>query len=303
MLNYDSLSKKPSLFRSFTGLELPEFDSICQEVESKYPKYEIKRLSKRKERTRSICAGRHFKHPIRDRFLMLLVYYKLYITNSLSGFLFDLNQSNVHRDIRYMEPIVKSCIPLPQQLYNITRRLRTVQEVELYFPGFKAFIDSTEQEIPVPTDKKRRKEYYSGKKKKHTVKTQYMVNKKGKILHKSKHMKGRQHDYSVYKDEHPITPTNVKNYYDLGYQGVEKDFPNVKVVLPIKKKRNIELTQKDKTYNKRLRKQRVIVEHTICRIKKFGIMGNKYRNRLKRYDGISDIVSGLVNYRITHTRR
>ena len=138
------------------------------------------------------------------------MYYKLYITNSLSGFLFDLDQSNVHRDIRYMEPIVKSCILLPQKLYNTTRRLRTVQEVELYFPGFKAFIDSTEQEIPVSTDKKRRKEYYSGKKKKHTVKTQYMVNKKGEILNKSKHMKGKNHDYTVYKDEHPITPTNVK---------------------------------------------------------------------------------------------
>ena len=45
LLNYDSrLSKKPLLFRSFTGLELSEFDSICKEVESKYPKYEIKRL-------------------------------------------------------------------------------------------------------------------------------------------------------------------------------------------------------------------------------------------------------------------
>ncbi|HSE99717.1 MAG TPA: transposase family protein [Nitrososphaeraceae archaeon] len=302
MLNYDRLSKKPLLFRSFTGLELSEFDSICQEVESKYLKYEIKRLSKRKERTRSIGAGRHFKHPIRDRFLMLLVYYKLYITNSLSGFLFDLDQSNVHRDIRYMEPIVKSCIPLPQKLYNITRRLRTVQEVEEYFPGFKAFIDATEQEIPRPKDNKKGKEYYSGKKKRHTVKTQYMVNKKGEILHKSKHKKGKNHDYTVYKDERPVTPKSVKNYYDLGYQGVEKDFPNMKVVLPIKKKHNIELTQKDKTYNKRHRRQRVIVEHTICRIKKFGIMGNKYRNRLKRYDVMSDIVSGLVNYRIT-TRR
>ena len=40
--------------------------------------------------------------------------------------------------------------------------------------------------------------------------------------------------------------------------------------------------------------------YSICRIKKFGIMGSKYRNRLKRYDGIFDIVSGLVNYRIIH---
>ena len=32
-------------------------------------------------------------------------------------------------------------------------------------------------------------------------------------------------------------------------------------------------------------------------------MGNKYRNRLKRYDVMSDIVSGLVNYRIIHSKR
>jgi hypothetical protein len=116
-----------------------------------------------------------------------------------------------------------------------------------------------------------------------------MVNKKGEILYKSKqHKKGKNHDYTVYKQEHPVykqehpvTPKNVKNYFDLGYQGIENDFPDVKVVLPVKKKRNIKLTQKEKTYNKRHRKQRVIVEHTICRIKKFGIMGNKYRNRLR----------------------
>jgi hypothetical protein len=303
LLNYNRLSKKPLLFRSFTGLELSEFDSICKEVESKYPQYEIKRLSKRK-RTRKVGAGNHFKLQIRDRFLMLLVYYKLYITHTLAGFLFDLDQSNVHRDIRYMEPVVKSCIPLPSKLYNITRRLKTVEEVEQYFPGFKAFIDCTEQEIPRPKNKRKRKNYYSGKKKKHTVKTQLMVNKKGEILHKSnKHKKGKQHDYSVYKDEHPITPPQVENYYDLGYYGIEKDFPDLKAVLPVKKKRNIELTNTEKRYNKKHSRQRVVVEHTICRIKKFGIMGSRYRNRLERYDVMSDIVSGLVNYRIIHRKR
>jgi hypothetical protein len=106
-----------------------------------------------------------------------------------------------------MELLVKSCIPFPRKLYNITRILRNVEEVELYFPGFKAFIVATEQEIPVPTDKIRRKEYYSGKQKRQTVKTQYMVNKKVEILYKSKHhTNGRQHDYTVYKDEHPVTP-------------------------------------------------------------------------------------------------
>jgi hypothetical protein len=91
-----------------------------------------------------------------------------------------------------------------------------------------------------------------------------MVNKEGKILHKSRHhKKGKQHDYSVYKDEQPQTPSQVENYFDLGYHGIENDFPNMKVVLLIKKKRNIELTQKGKIYNKRHSRQRVIVEHTI----------------------------------------
>jgi hypothetical protein len=82
---------------------------------------------------------------------------------------------------------------LPKKLYKRTRRLRTIDEVEEeYFPGFKAFIDSSEQEIPRPKNKRKRKSYYSGKKKKHTVKTQHMVNSEGLILHKTKHKKGRK---------------------------------------------------------------------------------------------------------------
>ena len=289
------------LFKSFTGLELAEFDSIYKEIESRYSQYELKRLSKRK-RTRKVGAGNHFKLTLRDRFLMLLMYYRLYITHTLSGFLFDLDQSNVYRDIRHIEPLVKRCIPLPERLYNITRRLRTEEEVKKYFPEFKAFIDVTEQEIQRPKDKNKKRNYYSGKKKKHTVKTQYMVNKEGKILHKSRHhKKGRQHDYTVYKDEQPQTPSQVENVLDLGYLGCEKDFPTVKYSLPIKKKRYMELTEEQIEYNKNHSKMRVIIEHTICRIKKFCIMGTKYRNRLKRYDHISDIVSGLVNYRIMNS--
>ena len=289
------------LFKSFTGLELAEFDSIYKEIESRYSQYELKRLSKRK-RTRKVGAGNHFKLTVRDRFLMLLMSYRLYITHTLSGFLFDLDQSNVYRDIRHIEPLVKRCIPLPERLYNITRRLRTVEEVKKYFPEFKAFIDVTEQEIQRPKDKNKKRNYYSGKKKKHTVKTQYMVNKEGKILHKSRHhKKGRQHDYTVYKDEQPQTPSQVENVLDLGYLGCEKDFPTVKYSLPIKKKRYMDLTEEQIEYNKNHSKMRVIIEHTICRIKKFCIMGTKYRNRLKRYDHISDIVSGLVNYRIMNS--
>ncbi len=107
---------------------------------------------------------------------MLLVYYRLYITYTLAGFLFDLDQSNVCRDIKKIESLIRQCLPNPQKTYQITKRLKTPEEVEQYFPGFLAFTDCTEQQIPRPIDNKRRKLYYSGKKKRHTVKNQLMVN-------------------------------------------------------------------------------------------------------------------------------
>ena len=40
----------------------------------------------------------------------------------------------------------------------------------------------------------------------------------------------------------------------------------------------------------------IVVEHTICRI-----INNLFRNRLRKYDKTSDIVSGLVNYRMMNS--
>ena len=88
----------------------------------------IKRLSKRKYRERKFGAGRHFKLDVRNRFLMLLVYYRLYITYTLIGFLLDLDQSNVCRDIQKIERLIRKCVLIPQKTYNITKRLQTPQK-------------------------------------------------------------------------------------------------------------------------------------------------------------------------------
>ena len=81
--------------------------------------------------------------------------------------------------------IVRKCLPIPQKTYGLTKRLKTLKEVEKYFPGLMAFVDCTEQPIPRPADKNKRKIFYSGKKKRHTVvKNQITVNNRGYILHK-----------------------------------------------------------------------------------------------------------------------
>jgi hypothetical protein len=210
LLSYNRLSKKPILFKSFTGLTIQEFDDIYErEIVKRYGKYEQQRLSSKRQavRERKSGAGRRFKLNLKNRFLILLVYYRLYITYPLAGFLFNLDQSNICRDIQKIEPLIRNCLPIPQKLYNITKRLKTPHEVEQYFPGFLSFIDCTEQSIPRPTDNKRKKIFYYGKKKRHiAVKTQIMVNNRGFIIHKIDHEKGRRHDYGIYKENHPVTP-------------------------------------------------------------------------------------------------
>src|SRR4051794_38182118 len=142
--------------------------------------------------------------------------------------------------------------------------------------------------------------YYSGKKKKHTIKNQIMVNNRDYILHKIAHKKGKRHDYDIYKENHPVIPKQVVTVFDLGYLGIEKDFPNQLSSLPKRKKRNQEggLSMEEKDYNKSHSKKRIVIEHAICRLKKYRILSDVFRNRLRKYNKVSDIVSGLVNYRI-----
>lgn len=309
MLNYNVLSKKPLILRYFSGLELPEFEALNTQIKEKYPAYEKKRLT-REDRKRKIGAGHPFSLSLTDRFLMLLVYYHLYLSSNLMAYLFDLSQTNILKDIRKIEPLVSEVLPLPKQQNDKIRRLETVDEIEALFPGFKAFLDATEQEIPRPKAKRKQKTHYSGKKKKHTVKTQITVNQNGLIVHKTAHVRGSTHDYALYKHSHPDLPDNVQLGLDLGYKGIETDYPKLFCVLPFKRKnpgrgkrgmKGPELSPEQKAFNKDLSKERVVVEHTFSRLKKFHIWADEFRNRLKHYDKATDIVCGLVNFRITGT--
>jgi len=64
----------------------------------------------------------------------------------------------------------------------------------------------------------------------------------------------------------------VVNVVDLGYLGgIEKDFPQQLSSTPNRKKRNQELSDDHKNYNKNHSKKRIVIEHTICRLKKHRI--------------------------------
>ncbi len=126
------------------------------------------------------------------------------------------------------------------------------------------------------------------------------VNNRGHILHKLRYKKGRKHDYDIYKNNHPFTPKEVVNVFDLGYLGYKQTFQNNYHPYHSKGKEIKNLSPEEKEYNRIHAKKRIVVEHTICRLKKYRIMSDVFRNKLRKPNKVSDIVSGLVNYRISN---
>ena len=63
------------------------------------------------------------------------------------------------------------------------KKIGTLEELLEKHPEFKEiFIDGTEQELPRPKDKARRKDFYSGKRKRHTAKMQVLSTRNRLIL-------------------------------------------------------------------------------------------------------------------------
>lgn len=125
-----------------------------------------------------------------------------------------MDQSNVCRDIEKAESLIRECLLIPQKLYEVTKRLKIKEEVEKDFSDFMAFTDCSEQPIPRTKNKLRKRLYYSGRKKRHTVKNLYTTNHKGWIPYKTEHQQpSRKHDYKVYKRNYPGLPKNVILYF------------------------------------------------------------------------------------------
>jgi len=295
MFTYEKIKKKPKLFLRFIGLTSKEFDVVYDKIDSSYLSYELKRLS-RSDRTNKIGQGNKFKYNLKTRILILLFYYKVYPTMDLASFLFDLNKSNISRNIAHLEPLIRKVLPLPNKMKS-RKKIRNMEELLEKFPELIAIVDATEQEMNRPKHKKKRDNHYSGKKKKYTRKTQIIINKNGLIIDKSKSTNGKKHDKKLFDEKPPDLPEEITLLGDLGYKGIEETIKN-EVQLPEKKRKNSELSKKQKRKNKKLSKRRILVENVIRNMKVFGLMGKKLRNPIKKYDLRTDIIAGLVNFRV-----
>jgi len=268
-LKYTKISKSPIIFNRLFGVSVSQFDEILLKIEPQWEKQVIN-LYKR--------PGRDYKLELADMLLMLMLYYRSYITQMFISFLFGIDDSRVCRIIQKLEPILAKEMALTK-----TKHL-SKEEVE------SLIIDATEQ--PIERPQKNQKKYYSGKKKRHTIKTEIRITRKGRIVHVSRSRRGAMHDFALHKEEPPIPPES-RAFVDSGYQGLDKLHQATE--LPYKATKTKQLDKEEKEYNHALSRFRVIVENVIGDIKTFKILSDRYRNKRKRYGIKFHIISGIVN--------
>ena len=66
--------------------------------------------------------------------------------------------------------------------------------------------------------------------------------------------------------------------------------------IPIKKTKKKSLRKEQKKFNKRLAKERIVVEHVHRRLKIFRILSSRYRNRRRRFGLRINLIAGIYNY-------
>ncbi len=295
MTIYDKLRCRPAAFRSLTGVSVEEFDQLYKQVASDIDEYEEGRLSRR-DRKRAIGGGASYTHDTRDRLLMAMIWLRMYPTYDVLGFIFDLHKSNIGRNLKPVLTVLRKHLTVEWPV-ETGRSKKALDQFMAEFPEVVAIVDATEQPTYRPQDQDTQKRYYSGKKKRHTLKTQIVVRPGGDIVDVSHTVPGSQHDKSLYDDSRvaDCLASDEAMMGDSGYQGMQHDHLSV---LPHKKPRGGQLTDEQKVFNRRVSKARVVVENTICQIKTFRVMADRYRHPRDSHNDVFHMVAALVNRRI-----
>jgi hypothetical protein len=301
-MRYNTLQSHKKHFQSFTGLTVNEFNILVSKLRDDWQEHTVKRLDRdNPKRQRKRGGGRKkILETLEDQLLLALVWSKLYSSYLVLEYLFSVDESTVCRTIQETIPLLQNKFILPKRRRG--KKITTIQELKELIPDLDAILgDATEQRIPRPLKKQKRKKHHSGKKKAFTIKTQIATNERGLIVHVSQPTPGRAHDYKVFKasDLPQIIPKGTKAYFDSGYQGIHADYPTMNAVIPFKKTRGHQkLTRSEKIHNTKQRKIRVAIEHTIAHLKKYTALASIYRHSLQNYERVFRFIANIVNFRM-----
>ncbi|MBD1852780.1 transposase family protein [Cyanobacteria bacterium FACHB-502] len=116
MLNYAQVQNKPRVLQSLTGLSVDEFEQLFVSFERAWGDY-LEQHHIQAPRARRYGRGR--KPQLQDnwdKLLFILVYFRLYPTQEVQGFLFGIGQPQAHEWVHKLTPILNTALGYEKQL-------------------------------------------------------------------------------------------------------------------------------------------------------------------------------------------
>ena len=238
MLDINRVLKEDRLLRALTGLNRKAFDELLQAF---CVQLELEAIANsQKPRLRNLGGGRKARLlQAKDKLFFILFNFKCYPTFDVGGVLFDLHRSRAHHWMLRLQPSLESALGKKMALPE--RKLQSIEEFITRFPSAtEVMIDGTERPIQRPKDHQKQKHHYSGKKKCYTRKHLIMTDSKKRVLVLSSSREAKVHDKRQLDEEKLVdfVPDEVKIYVDFGFQGLQKEFVNIKIPRKNLKERN-----------------------------------------------------------------
>ncbi len=295
------LRSHPAIFKAMTGLYVHEFDELLQDVQPRLASAQEQRLS-RPNRKRARGAGHPFDLPERDQILLTIVWLRRYPTREVLGYLFGVGEWTASRSIERVLPVLEASgrdsmrMPDPGK-----KRRRHLDELLKETPELIVVIDTFEQRVQRHQDRKIADQHYSGKKKQNTLKSQITVNEEtGEICDIADSVVGPQSDIKTLEESGVCErlPEGVGAGGDLAYIGIDKLHPQGLGVTPRRKPRGKDRPPEDIAYNRAFSRRRIIVEHTIGRIRRYEALNQTDRDHRNHHSARVRAVAGLVNRQI-----
>jgi hypothetical protein len=305
------LREQPTVFRALTGLAIEEFDGLAQDLvptvaEAAAAAAEQARRGQPKRR-RAAGGGHPFALSFRAQLLLVVIWLRQYPTSPVLGYLFGISHPTVLRTIARVLPILersgRDTMRLPGHGARGRRSRRSLNDLLVAIPDLTIIVDSFEQRVQRPRDRQEADRYYSGKKKQHTLKSQIAIDgETGQVVDVSESVCGPTADLTLLKTSGLLdrVPPDVGVLGDLAYVGMAPLHPAGLGFTPRRKPREQPRPPEDVVYNTAFAAERIPVEHTIGRLRRFQALTQQDRHHRQGHAARVRAVAGLVNRHLDH---
>ena len=287
----DYIHKYPHRSKQILGISYKAFVQLVQQACLRQSQ-RYSRVEQTKTRINAAGGGRK---PIlsRESEVGLCLFYLRHLpTFEILGLHFGISKTSANDIFHYWLEILGEILPasLLEQVKNQVSEREVVQELLTHF---ELLVDSTEQHRERPGEYKEQKKFYSGKKKKHTFKNQFIILPEAQdIVDVIVGLPGPASDINLLREQQKNFDSAQKFKGDKAYIG-EKN-----VATPHKKPKNRELSDIQKQENQIFSSSRILIEHMIRLTKVFQVAAQRFRLRPQTYQRVILTVCGLVRLRI-----